>query len=100
MTFSLVVEEYRRAININGIEQKTYYPSMEIEIPDLKMQDVGGADLPYLHYDGDASPIIFVHATGFMPWLWHPIIKEFIPQNSVWYRLSVIIANVTLRPAA
>ncbi len=57
---------------------------MEIEIPDLKMQDVGGADLPYLHYDGDASPIIFVHATGFMPWLWHPIIKEFIPQNSVW----------------
>ena len=57
---------------------------MEMKIPDLKMQDVGGAQLPYLHYDGGASQIIFVHATGFMPWLWHPVIQEFIPQNSVW----------------
>jgi len=57
---------------------------MGMEIPDLKMQDVGGAQLPYLHYDGGASQIIFVHATGFMPWLWHPVIKEFVPQNSVW----------------
>ena len=57
---------------------------MGMEIPDLKMQDVGGAQLPYLHYDGGASPIIFVHATGFMPWLWHPVIKEFVPQNSAW----------------
>ena len=55
-----------------------------MEIPDLKMQDVGGAQLPYLHYDGGASQIIFVHATGFMPWLWHPVITEFVPQNSVW----------------
>jgi len=55
-----------------------------MEIPDLKMQDVGGAKLPYLHYDGGASPIIFVHATGFLPWLWHPVINEFVPQNSVW----------------
>jgi lipase len=57
---------------------------MEIEIPDLKMQDVGGAELPYLHYGGGTSQIIFVHATGFMPWLWHPVIKEFVPQNSAW----------------
>jgi pimeloyl-ACP methyl ester carboxylesterase len=57
---------------------------MGMEIPDLKMQDVGGAQLPYLHYDGGTSQIIFVHATGFMPWLWHPVIKEFVPQNSVW----------------
>ena len=57
---------------------------MGMEIPDLKMQDVGGAQLPYLHYDGGTSQIIFVHATGLMPWLWHPVIKEFVPQNSVW----------------
>ena len=57
---------------------------MGIEIPDLKMQDVGGAQLPYLFYEGGTSQIIFVHATGFMPWLWHPVIKEFVPQNSVW----------------
>jgi pimeloyl-ACP methyl ester carboxylesterase len=57
---------------------------MGTEIPDLKMQDVGGAQLPYLYYEGGPSQIIFVHATGFMPWLWHPVIQEFVPQNSVW----------------
>ena len=57
---------------------------MGIQIPALIMQEVGGSSLPYLHYDGGASQIIFVHATGFMPWLWHPVIKEFVPQNRVW----------------
>lgn len=57
---------------------------MSIQTPALMMQDVGGASLPYLHYDGGTSQIIFVHATGFMPWLWHPVIKEFVPQNRVW----------------
>jgi lipase len=57
---------------------------MKIQIPELKMQNVGGARLPYLHYEGDTTPIIFVHATGFMPWLWHPVISEFVPQNSAW----------------
>lgn len=57
---------------------------MRVGIPDLKMQDVGGAELPYLHYEGGPSQIIFVHATGFMPWLWHPVISEFVPQNSAW----------------
>ena len=54
------------------------------EMPDLKMQDVGGADLPYLYYEGEASPILFAHATGFLPWLWHPIIKQLVPQNQIW----------------
>ncbi|RPH87053.1 MAG: alpha/beta hydrolase [Deltaproteobacteria bacterium] len=57
---------------------------MNKEIPELKMQDVGGAELPYLYYAGGARQIIFAHATGFLPWLWHPIIEEFIPQSSAW----------------
>ena len=57
---------------------------MKKEIPELKMQDVGGAELPYLYYEGGPRQILFVHATGFLPWLWHPIIEEFIPQYSVW----------------
>jgi lipase len=55
-----------------------------MEIPDLNLQEVGDAKLPYLYYKGGASAIIFVHATGFMPWLWHPVIQEFLPQNSAW----------------
>jgi pimeloyl-ACP methyl ester carboxylesterase len=54
------------------------------EMPDLKMQDVGGADLPYLYYKGEASQILFAHATGFLPWLWHPVIKQLVPQNQIW----------------
>ncbi|MGA2526072.1 MAG: alpha/beta hydrolase [Smithellaceae bacterium] len=54
------------------------------EMPDLKMQDVGGVDLPYLYYEGEASPILFAHATGFLPWLWHPVIKQLVPQNQIW----------------
>jgi lipase len=57
---------------------------MKKEIPELKKQDVGGAELPYLYYAGGARQILFAHATGFLPWLWHPIIEEFIPDYSVW----------------
>jgi len=54
------------------------------EIPDLKMQDVGGADLPYLYYEGETPQIVFAHATGFLPWLWHPVIEELAPPSQVW----------------
>ena len=53
-------------------------------MPDLKMQDVGGADLPYLYYKGKTPQIVFAHATGFLPWLWHPVVKEFMPESQVW----------------
>jgi pimeloyl-ACP methyl ester carboxylesterase len=58
----------------------------EKEIPALKTHDVGGAQLPYLYFGGDdpALKMVFVHATGFLPWLWQPIIEEFVPQNKVW----------------
>ncbi|MGD0022805.1 MAG: alpha/beta hydrolase, partial [Smithellaceae bacterium] len=28
--------------------------------------------------------ILFAHATGFLPWLWHPVIKQLVPQNQIW----------------
>lgn len=48
------------------------------------MQDVGGAELSYLYYEGGVRQILFAHATGFLPWLWHPIIEEFTPEYSIW----------------
>jgi lipase len=41
--------------------------------PHMRTQNIGHADLPYLLYDGNGPTIIFLHATGFLPWLWHPI---------------------------
>lgn len=48
------------------------------------MQDVGGVQLPYLHYEGGDPQILFAHATGFLPWLWHPIIEYLTPHHEAW----------------
>lgn len=53
-------------------------------IPELKKQDVGGAELPYLYYEGDGPALLLAHATGFLPWLWHPVVKKFLPQARIW----------------
>ncbi len=42
----------------------------------LKAVDIGGASIPYLSYDGHGPTIVFLHATGFLPWLWHPIARQ------------------------
>lgn len=57
---------------------------MKSEALELKTQDVGGADLSYLYYQGGKYQLLFAHATGFLPWLWHPIIQNFLPEYSVW----------------
>jgi len=44
--------------------------------PHICKQNIGDAELSYLHYEGDGPPLIFLHATGFLPWLWHPLARE------------------------
>lgn len=39
-------------------------------------QDIGDVELQYLHYPGDGPAVLLLHATGFLPWLWHPIARE------------------------
>ncbi len=58
--------------------------SIKDGIPELKKQDVGGAELPYLYYDGEGPALLLAHATGFLPWLWHPVVKKFLPRSRVW----------------
>lgn len=41
--------------------------------PAVKHQSIGDTDIPYLDYGGDGRPVVLLHATGFLPWLWHPI---------------------------
>jgi pimeloyl-ACP methyl ester carboxylesterase len=45
-------------------------------IPKTFMQNIGDAELASLRYEGEGPPLIFLHATGFMPWLWHPVARE------------------------
>jgi lipase len=41
--------------------------------PRIRSQNIGHTELSYLLYDENGPPMIFLHATGFLPWLWHPI---------------------------
>lgn len=44
--------------------------------PQILTQEVGDADLQYLHFAGAPPTVICLHATGFLPWLWLPIARE------------------------
>ena len=44
--------------------------------PQLVRQNIGDVDVEYLLYDGDGPTILFLHATGFLPWLWHPVARR------------------------
>lgn len=58
---------------------------MTKEMPELQFQDVDGALLPYLCFAQNSSEhMVFVHATGFMPWLWKPVIDEFVFSKQIW----------------
>lgn len=45
-------------------------------LPEIRSLDIGDAEIQYLHYPGDGPAVIMLHATGFLPWLWHPIARE------------------------
>jgi lipase len=45
-------------------------------MPEVRYQDIGDAEIQYLDYPGDGPALIALHATGFQPWMWHPIARE------------------------
>jgi len=45
-------------------------------IPQTFKQNLGDTELVSLRYEGEGPPLVFLHATGFLPWLWHPIARE------------------------
>jgi pimeloyl-ACP methyl ester carboxylesterase len=51
----------------------------------LQSVDVGNVTIQYLSSDGDddGPAIIFLHATGFLPWLWQPIARQFSDKHRV-----------------
>ena len=51
--------------------------------PVQKSVDIGDTTIEYLVYDGRGPAMVFLHATGFMPWIWHPIAREFAGDHRV-----------------
>jgi lipase len=48
---------------------------MEDIKPEIMSEAIGEAEIQYLLYPGDGPPLVLLHATGFLPWLWHPIAR-------------------------
>jgi pimeloyl-ACP methyl ester carboxylesterase len=44
--------------------------------PEIKKLELEDAELQYLHYPSDGPPLVLLHATGLLPWLWHPIARN------------------------
>jgi lipase len=49
---------------------------MQIVEPTVNSIDIGEVEIPYLAYENSRPCIIMIHATGFQPWLWHPIARD------------------------
>lgn len=78
------------AISFPGNKDQMYtfspgHNKMSRTKPHIRSQNIGHVDLPYLLYDGNGPTMIFLHATGFLPWLWHPIALRL----SSYYRIIV-----------
>ena len=51
--------------------------------PEARVLDLGDTELPYLHYQGGEQTVVMMHATGFNPWLWHPIARRLTRRYTV-----------------
>jgi lipase len=51
--------------------------------PETRFIDIGDTELEYLYYDGPEPAVVLLHATGFLPWLWHPIAETLAASNRV-----------------
>ena len=49
---------------------------MQTNQPETRSLSIGDTELQYLDYGGPEPTIVLLHATGFLPWLWHPIARE------------------------
>lgn len=56
---------------------------MKNDIPALLSKKINNTEFNYLLYDGNGPTVVLVHATGFIPWLWHPVAKALSKEYRV-----------------
>jgi len=51
--------------------------------PEIRSAVINGTNIQYLYYPGNGPPLVFMHATGFLPWLWNPIAQKLCGEYSI-----------------
>ncbi len=51
--------------------------------PAVKRQTIGDVQIQYLEYESQGPPVVLLHATGFLPWLWHPVARLLADKHRV-----------------
>lgn len=54
-----------------------------MQYPEIKRQSAGDLDMEYLVYGQTGPVVVLLHATGFLPWLWHPIAMQLLDKYQV-----------------
>ncbi len=49
---------------------------VDASVPVFLTKKIGGGELSFLLYEDQGPPLVLLHATGFLPWLWHPVARE------------------------
>ncbi|HOK02873.1 MAG TPA: alpha/beta hydrolase [Spirochaetota bacterium] len=47
--------------------------SKDKTLPLVNKEKINDMEIEYLHYPSNGQSLLMLHATGFLPWLWHPI---------------------------
>jgi len=53
-------------------------------MPEIKTCTIPDSAIQYLHYNGEGPDLLLLHATGFTPWLWHPIARELARSFNIY----------------
>lgn len=56
---------------------------MKDSMPRLLSQPINGSSIQYLLYEGGGRVMILLHATGFLPWMWHPIARTLMDRYTI-----------------
>lgn len=48
---------------------------MSCDYKEYRKADIGGVHVEYLEYPGNGPHLVMLHATGFLPWVWHPVAR-------------------------
>ncbi len=51
--------------------------------PAERRAGIGDAVICYLDYESEGPPLLLLHATGFVPRLWHPVARQLVPSFRV-----------------